>query len=146
MKSLIKILFLSLLLFTSCDKQKQSSRKLEGTWDIKIYKRTYPDGISLYPTCSGTLTIGELESEEWDNTYSLDIKYTLSGNEILEKKSGNLNIIGKGDYMDVTILDDNGPVNYIENHRIMVLTSTDLQIVYMDSLDNLNSLTFKRKD
>ncbi|MCF8433512.1 MAG: hypothetical protein K9G37_03500, partial [Crocinitomicaceae bacterium] len=60
-------------------------------------------------------------------------------------QSGLINVLESGEYMDVSTLNSADVVTRIDNHRIMVLTSTDLQLEFTDSVGQINTYTFRKK-
>ena len=138
------IIFISLLfLFTSCDKEANVTKKLLGEWDLVQFKITLQNGINQYPDSHGELIITEGNNAPLD--FSSTHHYTLFGTEFLENKSGFMQLRDNGNHMDVTLLDENELELAVEDHRIMVLTTTDLQLEFTDSEGRLSNLTYKKK-
>jgi hypothetical protein len=138
------IIFVGLtFLFTSCDKETSVAKKLLGEWDLVAFKITLQNGINQYPESHGDLIITEGNNAPLD--FSSTHHYTLLGTEIVESKSGFMQLKDNGNYLDVTLLDENDLELGLEAHRIMVLTKTDLQLEYTDSEGRLRNLTYKKK-
>jgi hypothetical protein len=62
-----------------------------------------------------------------------------------EDMEAYINVLETGEYMDVRTLNSADAVTRIDNHRIMVLTSTDLQLEFTDSVGQINTYTFRKK-
>ena len=135
---------LTVFFFTSCDKEKQTSRKIEGNWELKSYKITYQDGISEYGSCSGNLEIVSTSKADWTNSFKMNISFVFPSQTGQQSKIGYMRIREKGGYMDVSLVDQQDQEVGFEDHRIMVLTSTDLQIEYLGEDGSLNNLTFRK--
>lgn len=132
-------------MISSCDKAKQSSRRMEGVWEIRTYKLTFQDGISEYAECSGTLEVTSTDQDGWQNKMLRKIDYSFPSSTGSEDKVGLIKFRGKGDYMDVGVLDGSGNVVFLEDHRIMVLTRTDLQLIFADQYSRFHTMTFRKK-
>lgn len=139
------LLFLVIvLLLSSCDKEKSISKKLTGEWELTLFKITLQNGLSQYPESSGNLKIVESDGEV-DNSFQSQMSFDLSGNPETETKTGTIQLRDNGNYMNVSILDANNVQIGTEDHRIMVLTKTDLQLEFADEFGRLRNLTFRKK-
>lgn len=74
------LLLIGVFLLTSCSKEKQLERRLEGTWDIKHLTLTpaSQDGISVDQENVGTITFDDDGTGKNNYTYS----YEFDGEEI----------------------------------------------------------------
>lgn len=116
---------------------------MHGDWELVQFKITLQNGISQYPVSSGTINISESENNKMD--FISSIEYTLFSQFISENKSGTMELRDNGSYINVLILDENDAEIGTEDHRIMVLTKTDLQLEYSDADGRLRNLTFRKK-
>lgn len=114
-----------------------------GEWELVQFKISLQDGITQYPESIGQMKISEGENNQMNFTSELD--YTLLIENFLEVKSGTMDLRENGDYMNVVLLDANNSQIGTEDHRIMVLTKTDLQLEYYDANGRLRNLTFRKK-
>jgi hypothetical protein len=106
---------------------------------------TLDNGISEYPVSNGNLKISENQNDQGNNSFQSDLYFELNGIDHTEIKSGFLQLRDNGGYMNATIIDGSNTQIAIEDQRIMVLTSTDLQIEYSDEQGRLRSLTYRKK-
>ena len=145
MKRIFLIVFLPLILvILSCDKEKSTSKKLNGDWELKQYKITLLDGISEFAVCTGELKISTTDFEDFNNSFMLQLNYefpSITGSSI---EAGYLRIKQKGDFMDASYRDGGNTESHILEYRIMVLNKTDLQIEYRDTNNLVNYLTFRK--
>lgn len=144
MRILIFFVMISVFL-TSCNKDKHTSKKLNGDWELILLKMTLDNGISEYPVSNGNLKISENQNDQGNNSFQSDLYFELNGIDHTEIKSGFLQLRDNGGYMNATIIDGSNTQIAIEDQRIMVLTSTDLQIEYSDEQGRLRSLTYRKK-
>lgn len=141
------IFLLLMILFSvaSCDKEKKTVRRIDGTWEIKSFKRILSSGISIYADVTGEMKIESSSDEYWEKAYTLQFDYAFPSFNGATNQFGLMNVLESGDYMDVSTLNSADVVTRIDNHRIMVLTSTDLQLEFVDSLGQINTYTFRKK-
>lgn len=141
----IVVLLMILIFVTSCDKEKRTVRRIDGTWEIKSFKRILSSGISIYAEVTGEMKIESSNDEYWEKAYKLQFNYAFPSSSGTTNQSGLINVLESGEYMDVSTLTSSEVVTRIDNHRIMVLTSTDLQLEFTDSLGQINTYTFRKK-
>jgi hypothetical protein len=144
MKHLL-ILLVILFFVSSCDKEKKTTRRIDGTWEIKSFKRILSTGISIYADVTGEMKIETSNDEYWEKAYTLQFDYAFPSLSGSTNQSGLINVLESGEYMDVSTLNSADVVTRIDNHRIMVLTSTDLQLEFTDSVGQINTYTFRKK-
>jgi hypothetical protein len=118
---------------------------MEGKWELRSYKLTFENGISEYATCSGTLEVKDTEQDGWDNEMIRTLEFSFPSLIGSEQTNGLIKFRGKGDYMDVGILNQNDSIVFVEDHRILMLNSSDLQLIYADQNGKFHTLTFKKK-
>ena len=144
MKTLATLLLL-LIFISSCDKQKQSVRKLEGTWELTSYKVKNAEGLSTYATGSGTIHFDKPSSNPIQSTFQFTAALTFPGlAQSTVSQQGTYEMIEKGDYMTVKLLDTTGSEIGVYTYRILVLTKTDLELEYPDNLGNYVTMIFSR--
>jgi len=141
------ILFLSIFLLSliSCDKQKRTTKKIDGEWEITSYKLTDNQGLSEYAVCSGSYIFNSSEDETDSFKYSCNLIFefpSISGSTI---ESGVFQLFPDGEYMDVTNINSFNDVISTYNYRIITLTKTDLHLEFTDSISKIHSLIFKKK-
>jgi hypothetical protein len=144
MKNLLTVLLL-LIFISSCDKQKQSARKLAGTWELASYKVKNAEGLSTYATGTGIMHFDECTNNPIQSTFTFNA--TLSFPNVPQSnisQQGTYEMIEKGDYMTVKQLDNTGTEIGVYTYRILVLTKTDLELEYPDNLGNYVTLIFSR--
>jgi hypothetical protein len=141
----ILFLFIFSLLITSCDKQKRTSKKIDGEWEITSYKLTDTEGLSEYAVCSGSYIFNSCENKSASCGYSCAIAFefpSITGTAI---QSGIFEVLPDGGYMDVTTINSSNIVISSYNYRILILTKTDLHLEFTDSTFKIHSLIFKKK-
>ncbi len=133
-----------IVLLASCDKQKQTAKKLSSTtWYIDSYKITDSEGLTSTTVASGTMDFGDCEQPN-NCPYSINIAYTVNGlNKIIDEK-GYVDYVEKGDYMQVKNYGSGDVLLTSYKYRILTRTKTDLQLEYTDSLSHTHSLIFKQ--
>jgi hypothetical protein len=141
----IVVLLLVLIFVASCDKEKWTVRRIDGTWEIKSFKRILSTGISIYADVTGKMKIENSSDEYWEKAYTLEFDYAFPSFNGTTNQSGLINVLESGEYIDVSTLNSSDVVTRIDNHRIMVLTSTDLQLEFTDSVGQINTYTFRKK-
>lgn len=133
------------MLFTSCDKQKRTTKKIDGEWEITSYKLTDTEGLSDYAVCSGSYIFisGEDETDSYKYSCNLTFEFpSISGSTI---ESGVFQLFPDGEYMDVTNINSFNDVISTYNYRILTLTKTDLHLEFTDSISKIHSIIFKKK-
>lgn len=118
---------------------------MEGTWELKSYKITFQNGISEYAECSGILEVKETDQDGWDNEMIRTFDFTFPSLTGSEQTMALMKFRGKGDYIDVGVLDQNDSIVFIEDHRILMLNRSDLQLIYADQNGKFHTLIFKKK-
>lgn len=137
-------LLIALFLF-SCDKEKHALKKINGQWEITSYKRTESNGLSFFATVSGNMTFSEVDQYKSPSIFNTNISYSFDTDNGTIQENGSVEMIEKGDFMNVIKLDaSNNPTDTIK-YRIMTCTNTDLQLEYSDSIGRVNNLIFKKK-
>ena len=137
-------LLIALFLF-SCDKEKRALKKINGQWEITSYKRTESNGLSFFATVSGNITFSEVDQYKSPSLFNTNISYSFDTDNGTIQENGSVEMIEKGDFMNVIKLDAfNNPTDTIK-YRIMTCTNTDLQLEYSDSIGRVNNLIFKKK-
>lgn len=134
-----------ILLFVSCDKQKQTAKNLEGEWEIISYKLTDIEGMSEYATVQGSLIFDYCTDVAVPCSYSINITHVFPSSTGSTINNGTYQVIEKGDFMDVTTLDQNNVITSTYKYRILTQTRTDLQLEYGDSLSRIHSFIFQKK-
>ena len=143
MKYLLFILIGVLLL--SCDKQKQAASRLSGNWELLSYKLTDNEGLSYYSNQPGTMSFDYCESDPVSCNFSWKIGYSFPSVSGSIDQSGTYKVINKGDFMELTVPDASGNSVVTYEARILVLTKTDLELEFYDTLARMNSMIFSRK-
>ena len=137
--------FLLLVLFTSCDKHKQSARQLAGTWKLTSYKIKDSEGLSTYSTGTGEMHFSACSETPIKCTYHFNASLTFPGIPLTQMvEQGTYEMIEKGDYMTMKKLDALGNELGSYTYRILVLTKTDLELEYPDNLGNYVTMIFSR--
>jgi hypothetical protein len=140
----VSLIFILLLLF-GCDKEKQTSRKIEGEWTLIHIKITFPDGLSEFGTGTGTLIISESDQDAYQRKFERITDVTFPSSTYQEMSKGYMNFKNKGNYSDTYLMDESNTIVFQEEHRILMLTKTDLQIEYSNSTGRFITQTFRRE-
>lgn len=138
-------LIVILLLLFGCDKEKQTSRKIEGEWTLIHIKMTFPDGLSEFGTGTGALIISESDQDTYQRKFERITDVTFPGSIYQEMSSGYMNFKNKGGYAEAYLMDASNTITFQEEHRILMLTKTDLQIEYNNSSGRFITQTFRRE-
>jgi hypothetical protein len=142
---IVAIFFFLFILFTSCDKQKQSARQLAGTWELTSYKIKDSEGLSTYATGTGEIHFDACSDTPIKCTYQFNASLTFPGIPLTQVvEQGTYEMIEKGDYMTVKKADALGNELAGYTYRILVLTKTDLELEYPDNLGNYITMIFSR--
>jgi len=136
---------LIVLFLSSCDKEKSATKKISGTWEITNYKRTETNGLSFYATVSGEMIFSQVDHYNSPSTFNSSITYAFDTDNGVYPENGTIEMIEKGDYMNVTKLDAaNNPIDTIK-YRIITSTNKDLQLEFLDSNNRIHMMIFKKK-
>lgn len=139
------VFILIVLFLSSCDKEKSAAKKINGDWKITSYKRTETNGLSFYATVSGEMTFSQVDHYNSPSTFKSAITYSFDTDNGVYVENGTIEMIEKGDYMNVTKLDaSNNPIDTIK-YRIITSTNTDLQLEFLDSNNRIHMMIFKKK-
>ncbi len=139
------VFVLIILFLSSCDKEKSATKKINGTWEIKSYKRTETNGLSFYATVSGEMMFSQVDHYNSPSTFKSGITYSFDTDNGVYTENGTIEMIEKGDYMNVTKLDaSNNPIDTIK-YRIITGTNSDLQLEFLDSNNRIHMMIFKKK-
>ncbi len=141
------ILFLSVFLLSliSCDKQRRTTKKIDGEWEISVYKITDTEGLAEYAVCSGSYVFTSCINKSIACDYTCNLTFNFPSNTGISIETGTFEILPDGEFMDVTCLNSLNEIISIYNYRILTLTKTDLQLEYRDLNSKLHSLIFKKK-
>lgn len=137
-------ILISLFLF-SCDKERSALKKINGQWEITSYKRTESNGLSFFASVSGDMSFSEADKYKSPSLFKANISYSFETDNGTIQENGSIEMIEKGDFMNVIKFDaSNNPTDTIK-YRIITCTKTDLQLEYNDSIGRVNNLIFKKK-
>lgn len=141
----LSVFILIAFMIFSCDKEKNALKKINGQWEITSFKRTESNGLSFFATVSGNITFSEVNRYKSPSLFNTNISYSFDADSGTIKENGSIEMIEKGDFMNVTKLDaSNNPIDTIR-YRILTCTNSDLQLEYSDSFGRVNNLIFKKK-
>lgn len=137
MRNLFYII-LSLSVLSACSKETRIANKLNGEWTLTSLEITTADGWSNFPTNSGVLTIQKGNPL----TYSMEISYSLNGNNEAIVASGSNTISSDNEYLAFyNVAGD----SMIANYRMLTLTNTDLQLEEYKENGTKYMLIFRKK-
>jgi len=120
-------------------------KKINGHWEITSFKRTESNGLSFFAAVSGYITFSEVDRFKSPSLFITNISYSFDSDNGTIQENGTIEMIEKGDFMNVLKLDaNNNPIDTIR-YRILTCTNTDLQLEYSDSFGRINNLIFKKK-
>ncbi len=118
-------LFVCVILFVSCNKERRFNRHLQGTWEVDMVKLQDADGFSFFdynPTgslnFSGESVQGELSSAFQTFQGSVADTLALQGSYLLKLNESELNWVQSLDTI---------------KNRIFVITNKNLEIEYYDA-------------
>lgn len=133
------------LFFVSCDKQKRTTKKIDGEWEISIYKITDTEGLAEFAVCSGSYFFNSCSDKSASCDYTSNLIYDFPSSSGAAIETGTFEVLPDGEYMDVTSLNATNIAISVYNCRILTLTKTDLQFEFTDSTFKIHSLFFKKK-
>ncbi len=139
------IFLIALLSVVGCDKEKQTSRKIKGEWDLVHMKATFSDGLSEYGTGTGYLKITESDQDNYQCKFERHTDMQFPSLSYQETNTGYKTFKNKGKFSDSYLVDANYIVVFQESQRILMLTNTDLQIEYTNSTGQFVTQTYRRK-
>lgn len=139
-------LFCPLLILVSCDKQQRAANKLEGEWEIVYYKLMDGEGLAEYATVQGSMIFENCEDVSIPCSYSLDISHEFPSSSGNTQQHGTFQVVEKGNYMDITTIDAANSITSNYRYRILTQTKTDLQVEYGDSMFQIHTYIFKKKE
>ena len=143
-KNILFLLVFSLF-FIACDKQRRTTTKIDGEWEISVYKITDIEGLAEYAVCSGSYIFNSCTDKSSVCDYSCNLNFTFPGNTGTTIESGTFLVLPDGGYMDVTNMNAMNIPTSVYNYRILTITRTDLQLEFTDSTNNIHSLFLKKK-
>ncbi len=143
MRNSILILLLSIFAF-SCDKEKQTSKKISGDWTPVSHKITADEGLNYYGTINGSLSITENENSAASNNFNWST-YTNSDIGVFDFQfNGRFEIIEKGGYMNLIKFDIAGTPVDTNKTRIYTLTRTDMSLEFSDDQFRTHFVVFQK--
>jgi hypothetical protein len=90
------------------------------------------------------MVIKASDFESYNNEFTLNVQMNFQSLVGILNEKGYMRL-RDGENYDASLRDSNNAEYALEDHRIMVLNSTDLQITYKDAQEKFNSLTFRKK-
>lgn len=143
MRNSILILLLSIFAF-SCDKEKQTSKKISGEWTPVSHKITADEGLNYYGTINGSLSITENENSAASNNFNW-LTFTNSEIGVFDFQfNGRFEIIEKGGYMNLIKFDIAGTPVDTTKTRIYTLTRTDMSLEFSDDQFRTHFIVFQK--
>jgi hypothetical protein len=141
----LSILFLVTLILSSCNKEKSAAKKINGEWKVTSYKRTETNGLSFYASVSGEILFSKVDDYKGPTEFQSSITYSFDADSGVYTENGIIEMIEKGDYMNVIKLNAaNNPIDTIK-YRIITNTTKDLQLEFIDSTNRIHMMIFKKK-
>jgi hypothetical protein len=131
MKNFIVVFLIAFSLF-SCNKNKQTTKKIDGNWELISYKITNYEGLIEYGSGEGLWTF---ESEApFTEVYPYSFTYSCQFPSGLKSGAmkGTFKVVSKGEFIDFTVEDSIGVTVKTHNYRIITQTSDDLELEYLD--------------
>ena len=119
-----------MFLLSSCNKVKQHSRKLDGTWTIYSYCQIQGGGFKEYYPAEGTITF--VSNDDGSFTYEENYAVYTPTDTIIYNRKGSGMLVGKrATDFEMTFTD---PVSYaITDGSISVITKDDLKFQFRDN-------------
>jgi hypothetical protein len=143
MRNSILILLLSIVTF-SCDKEKQTSKKISGEWTPVSHKITADEGLSYYGTINGSLSITENENSGTSNNFNWSTSTTSEIGAFDFQFNGLFEIIEKGGYMNLIKFGNSGNPMDTTKTRIYKLTRTDMSLEFSDDQFRTHFIVFQK--
>ena len=141
----LSIFLIILLVLSSCNKEKSAAKKINGDWEITSYKRTETNGLSFFATVSGEMLFSHVDHYDAPLTFTTSITYSFDTDNGVYTENGIIEMIEKGEYMNVIKLNtSNIPIDTIK-YRIITNTTKDLQLEFIDSNNRIHMMIFKKK-
>jgi hypothetical protein len=141
----LSIFLIILLVLSSCNKEKSAAKKINGEWEITNYKRTETNGLSFFASVSGEMLFSHVDHYDAPLTFKTSITYSFDTDNGVYNENGIIEMIEKGEYMNVIKLNtSNIPIDTIK-YRIITNTTKDLQLEFIDSNNRIHMMIFKKK-
>ncbi len=116
----------------SCDKNKQTTKKIDGKWELISYKLTNYEGLIEYGSGDGTWSFESKAPYNEAYPYTCDYSFEFPSGLKSVALRGTFKVVSKGQYIDFTLEDSTGAVMKTCNYRILTHTKDDLEIEYLD--------------
>jgi len=130
MKSKILFFLLVLILFASCNKQKNVQKKLTGEWNILSYTFQENNGLSYKYTTKGTIRFENCNNEYC--AYELDMKFIKSGQSYLKNDIGEYKVEKDGEHFTLNRLNSDGTISTFQKNRILLINKDQMKMLIQD--------------
>ena len=141
----LAVFLLLTLVISSCNKEKSAAKRINGEWNITSYKRTETNGLSYYATVTGGMIFSQVDEYNAPSTFKTAITYSFETENGVYNENGIIEMLEKGEYMNVTKLNaSNNPIDTLQ-YRIITNTTKDLQLEFIDSNNRIHMMIFKKK-
>lgn len=124
------LLLLTVYFFISgCSKQQTVIRKLDGNWEIVLYKQTYINNLTSIIDSEGTFTFESYKSrKEESGSFAYQQSYTLNGTTTNVSETGKYALTKKAKNIFVNIINSDGTYQDARDYAIEIITTTDLKM------------------
>ncbi len=119
-----------LLLTASCNKLKQTKRKLSGTWMVLNYRYQNHSGLSYDYNAEGKIQFDNCANESCP--YTINFRYVANGVEYEVINSGDYTVLEDAEQYHLNRLNNDGTSTVLENCRIILLTKDELKTQFQD--------------
>ncbi len=130
MKNYLLFFLLMFLFFSGCNKQKSVLKNLTGDWTIYSYTFQNNNGLSYKYNTTGTIHFGNC-SEDYCS-YSLNITYTINGQNYTKNNIGEYQLEKDGEHFIIKRFNSDGSISTFPNNRILLITKDQTKILIQD--------------
>ena len=126
------VLFLFIILFTivSCDKKKQTDKRISGNWNIESYTFNNFQGFITEYESSGQFYISNISNSIGE--YKLDLVYSDGNSEYSKNENGTILINTDGESFMLNRTNPDGSEFLLDDGQIIFLNKSQLQARFID--------------
>ena len=130
MKNSIIFLFIALFTLSSCDKKKQTDKRISGNWNIVTYTFINFQGFITEFESSGQFYISNITNSIGE--YKLELIHSTENTEYSKNEAGTVLINDDGESFMLNRINSDGTELLLDNGTIVFLNKTQLQIRFSD--------------
>ncbi len=144
MGKIVFLFIISLVIFASCDKVKQTEKNLAGEWQIVSYKRMDTEGLLEYAVVNGYINFENCADASIPCPYTIVINYDFPSSTGNTTEHGTYEVIEKGKFMNIENSNSSNSITAAYRCRLLTETKTDLELEFSDSTGYIHTYIFNR--